>query len=51
MAAWPDDPQRLVKRDSTGQMAAHKPAALSRVKAKQARRTHRERTENALKVI
>lgn len=34
VAASPDDPQWLVKTDSTGQLAAHKPAALKRVKAK-----------------
>ena len=34
VAASPDDPQWLVKSDSTGQVAAHKPAALKRVKAK-----------------
>ena len=34
VAASQDDPQWLVKSDSTGQVAAHKPAALKRVKAK-----------------
>ena len=34
VAASPEDPQWLVKSDSTGQVAAHKPAALKRVKAK-----------------
>ena len=34
VAASPDDPQWLVKSDGTGQVAAHKPAALKRVKAK-----------------
>ena len=34
VAASPDDPQWLVKSGNTGQMAAHKPAALKRVKAK-----------------
>ena len=34
VAASPDDPQWLVKSSSTGQVAAHKPAALKRVKAK-----------------
>ena len=36
VAASPDDPQWLVKSDSTGQVAAHKPAALKRVKTKSA---------------
>ena len=34
VAASPDDPQWQVKTNSTGQLAAHKPAALKRVKAK-----------------
>ena len=34
VAASADDPQWLVKSDGTGQVAAHKPAALKRVKAK-----------------
>ena len=34
VAASPDDPLWLVKSDVTGQMAAHKPAALNRVKVK-----------------
>ena len=34
VAASPEHPQLLVKSDSTGQVAAHKPAALKRIKAK-----------------
>ena len=34
VAASPEHPQLLVKSDSTVQVAAHKPAALKRVKAK-----------------
>ena len=34
VAASQGDPQWLVKSDGTGQVAAHKPAALKRVKAK-----------------
>lgn len=32
VAASPDNPQLLVKSDGTGQVAAHKPEALKRVK-------------------
>ena len=34
VAASPDNPQLLVKSDGSGKVAAHKPAALTRVKAK-----------------
>ena len=34
VAASPDDPQWLVTSAASGKMAAHKPAALKRVKAK-----------------
>ena len=34
VAASPDNPQLLVKSAATGKVAAHKPAALKRVKAK-----------------
>lgn len=34
VAASPDHPQLLVQSDSTGRVAAHKPVALKRAKAK-----------------
>ena len=34
VAASPDNPQLLVKSASSGKVAAHKPAALKKVKAK-----------------
>ena len=34
VAASPDNPQLLVQSADTGKVAAHKPAALKRVKAK-----------------
>ena len=34
VAASPDNPQLLVESAGSGQLAAHKPAALKRVKAK-----------------
>ncbi len=34
VAASPDNPQVLVQSASSGQLAAHKPAALKRVKSK-----------------
>ena len=34
VAASPDDPQWLVESAASGKVAAHKPAALKRVKAK-----------------
>ena len=34
VAASPDNPQLLVESSSPGKVAAHKPAALKRVKAK-----------------
>ena len=37
VAASPDNPEILVKSATTGQVAAHKPAALKRIKATAAR--------------